>query len=107
LTVGRSEKCLTTDAEHRREIRMGIGRLSFVAWLFVMAIACFIIGGTGSSLGWLVGGVVLLSVAVYAMRQFKKEAEAPREGVSIGFFGLAIVIMIVAMLGLFWLQFSA
>jgi hypothetical protein len=86
---------------------MGIGRLSFVAWLFVMAIACFILAGTGSSLGWLAGGVVILSVAIYALRQFKKEAETPREGVSIGFFGLAVLVMIVAMLGLFWLQFSA
>lgn len=86
---------------------MGIGRLSFVAWVFITAIACLILAGTNSSLGWLIGGVVLLSLAIYAMRQFKKEQETERERVSIGFFGVAIMIMIVAMLGLFWLQFSA
>lgn len=91
----------------KRGIRVGIGRLSFVAWLFVMAIACLVLAGTNKSLGWLVGGVVLLFVAVYAMRQFKKEEETEREGVSIGFFGVAIIIMLAAMLGLFWLQFSA
>ena len=37
----------------------------------------------------------------------KKEEQTGREGVSIGFFGVAIMIMIVAMLGLFWLQTSA
>ena len=90
-----------------REIRMGIGRLSFVAWLFVMAISCLVLAGAKSSLGWLVGGVVLLSVAIYAMRQFKKEEETESEGVSIGFLGVAILIMLVAMFGLFWLQSKA
>ena len=86
---------------------MAVGRLVFVAWLFVMAIACFIVAGTNSSLGWFIGGVSFLAVAIYARRQFKKEEETERQGVSIGFFGGAILFMIVAMLGLFWLQFSA
>jgi len=85
---------------------VGIGRLSFVAWLFVMAIACLVLAGTNKSLGWLVGGIVLLGVAIYAARQFKHEAETEREGVSISFFGVAIVIMLVVMFGLFWLQSS-
>jgi ABC-type branched-subunit amino acid transport system permease subunit len=85
---------------------VGIGRLSFVAWLFVMAIASLVLAGTNKSLGWLVSGIVLLCVATYAMRQFKKEAETEPEGVSISFFGVAIVIMLVVMLGLFWLQSS-
>jgi hypothetical protein len=86
---------------------MGIGRLSFVAWLFVMALSCLVLAATKASLGWLAGGVVFLFVAVYAVRQFKKEAESEREGVSIGFFGIAILTMMVVMLGLFWLQTSA
>jgi hypothetical protein len=86
---------------------MGIGRLSFVAWLFVMAISCLGLAVAKWSPGWLIGGVVLLSVATYAVRQFRKEEESEREGVSIGFFGIAILVMITAMLGLFWLQFSA
>ena len=86
---------------------MGIGRLSFVAWLFVMAISCLVIAATSSSLGWFVGGVTLLGVAIYAMRQFRKEEETVREGVSIGFFGVAIIVMLVAMFGLYWLQTSA
>ena len=84
-----------------------MGRMSFVAWLFIMAISCLVLAGINASLGWLIGGIVLLSVAIYAMRQFKKEEETEREGVSISFFGAAILFMIVAMLGLFWLQFSA
>jgi len=86
---------------------MGIGRLSFVAWLFIMAISCLILAVTNSSLGWLVGGIVLLFVAIYAARQFKKEKTTQREGVSLGFFGIAMLVMIVVMLGLFWLQSSA
>lgn len=84
-----------------------MGRLSFVILLFIMAISCFVSAGTDSSLGWLLGGLVFLVVAVYAMRQFKREEQTTREGVSISFFGAAMLFMIVAMAFLFWLQFSA
>lgn len=86
---------------------MTLGRLAFVAWLFITAFSCFVVALTTSSLGWLGGGIVLLFVAIYARRQFKNEEETERKGVSISFFGMAILIMIVAMLGLFWLQSSA
>ena len=84
-----------------------MGRMSFIVCLFIMAISCLILSGINTSLGWLIGGVVLLSMAIYAMSQFKKEEETEREGVSISFFGAAMLFMIVSMLGLFWFQFSA
>ena len=84
-----------------------MGRMSFVTWLFIMAISCLFLAVVNFSFGWLIGGVVLLSVAIYAKRQFNNEEETGREGVSISFFGAAIIFMIVAMLFLFWLQFKA
>ena len=81
--------------------------MSFVAGLYVMALACLLLAATNRSLGWFVGAVVFGFVATYAVRQFKKEEDTEREGVSIGFFGMAILVMIVVMLGLAWLQTSA
>jgi hypothetical protein len=84
-----------------------MGRMSFVAWLFIVAASCLILAVVNSSLAWLIGGAVLFSVAIYAFRQFKKEEGSGREGVSISFFGVAVLLMIVAMLFLFWFQFKA
>lgn len=84
-----------------------MGRISFVAWLFVMAAACVLIAIGDRSWGWLIGGIVFFAVANMARRQLKKEAESGREGASISFFGVAVLLMIVAMLFLFWLQFKA
>jgi hypothetical protein len=52
-----------------------MGRMSFVATLFVMAIACLLIAGTSSSRGWAIGGIIFLSTGVFALRQFKGERE--------------------------------
>jgi len=84
-----------------------MGRALFVAWLFISALACLVIAGTRFSLGWLLGGIVLFPVAVSALRQFKKEQETGRATPSGGFVAKAILIMIAAMLFLFWLQSSA
>lgn len=84
-----------------------MGRISFVAWLFIAAIACLVIAAADFSPGWLIGGIVLLSVAIYALRQLKKEEETGHKGVSVSFFGMAMLVMIATMFLLFWLQFSA
>lgn len=84
-----------------------MGRMSFVILLFIMAISCFVNAGTDSSLGWLFGGIIFLVVAVYAMRQFRNEEQTYREGVSVSFLGVTILIMLVALAFIFWLQFSA
>lgn len=86
---------------------MTVGRLTFVAWLFIVSFSCFVVAATNSSTGWFAGGIAILLVAIFAKRQFKREEATEPQGVSIGFFGAAVLIVIIAMLGLFWLQFSA
>jgi hypothetical protein len=83
-----------------------MGRASFVAWLFIMAIACFVMAAADASWGWLIGGIVFLSVALFASRQFKKEQEVGPETASLSFVGIAILVMILAMCFLVWLQES-
>ena len=46
-----------------------MGRVSFVAWLFVMSIASIVIAVGERSFGWFVGGLVLLFVAFYDSRR--------------------------------------
>lgn len=86
-----------------------MGKLTFVAWLFIMAFACFALAVGKSSAAWFLGSIVLLAVGVYASRQLQREAddETVDQGVSLGFFGKAILLMLAAMLGIFWVQFSA
>lgn len=84
-----------------------MGRTSFVAWLFIMAVSCLILAAIDVSLGWFISGAALLTVAIYAKRQLKKEEDSGREGASISFFGTAILLMVTAMLFLFWIQFKA
>ena len=52
---------------------MGIGRLSFVATLFIMALCCFVLSGQGW--GWFVGGVAFASVGFTAFKKLKEEDE--------------------------------
>jgi heme O synthase-like polyprenyltransferase len=85
---------------------MTIGRLAFVAGLFIMAAACLTLAGTNMSFGWLLGAAIFSFVAIYAMRQFKQEEATERQGISIGFFGGAILFMVAAMVGMAWF-FSA
>ena len=82
---------------------VGMGRVSFVAWLVVMAVASLLIAVTNKSWGWFAGAIVLAVVAGYARRQLRKEAATQRAGASPGFVVSAIALMLVVMLGLFWL----
>ena len=84
-----------------------MGRLSFVAVLYIMAAACVVIAVAGRSWGWLLGAVVFFVVAIAARRQLKREHETGREPPRIGFVGLAMLAMLVVMFFLFWIQFSA
>lgn len=60
-----------------------------------------------ASWGWLIGGVVLCSIAMFARHQLAHEKETGRATASGGFVSLAILVMLLAMFFLFWLQFSA
>jgi hypothetical protein len=84
-----------------------VGRTTFVAWLFVSAAACLVIAGVDASWGWLIGGVILFSIAMFARRQLTNEKETGRATASGGFVGIAILVMLVVMFFLFWLQFAA
>ena len=81
-----------------------MGRVSFVAWLYVMAVASLFLAIGNKSWGWFAGAIVLAVVAGYARKQLRKEAATQRTGASLGFVGTAIAVMLVVMLGLFWLQ---
>jgi hypothetical protein len=78
-----------------------------VAWLFISAIACIVLAVTNKSLGWLVGSVVLLFVAMYARKQLGMEIEVGRENAYGRFVGIAMLVMLLAMFFLFWLQSRA
>ncbi len=84
-----------------------MGRTSFVAWLFIMSIACVVIAIGDRSLGWFVGGVVLSAVAFYARKKLREEASTGPGETSFSFVGVAILLMLVAMMFIFWLQFKA
>jgi 1,4-dihydroxy-2-naphthoate octaprenyltransferase len=84
-----------------------MGRISFVAVLYIMAAACVVIAVGGRSWGWLIGAVLFFVVASVARCQLKREHEMGREPPRIGFVGLAMLAMLVAMFFLFWIQFSA
>jgi uncharacterized membrane protein YecN with MAPEG domain len=75
--------------------------------LFITALSALAIAATESSAGWLVGGILLFAVAIFALRQFKKEAKTEREGASGHFVAWAFFFFIVAILLLIWLQSSA
>lgn len=85
-----------------------MGRASFVGWLFIMAIACFIVAAADKSWGWAVGGAVFVAVALYARRRLNEERddEEPANA-SLRFVGAGILLMLVCMGFLFWLQTSA
>lgn len=72
-----------------------MGRMSFVAMLFVMALACLAIALSTSSWGWAIGGVVFLTVGVYARRQFSTERQSGPETASNRF----IVFSLLAVVG--------
>jgi len=81
-----------------------MGRVSFVAWLFVMAIASLVLAIGERSLGWFLGAIVLAFVASYARKQINKEEETGRQDASLGFVAKAIILMLLAMAVMFWLQ---
>lgn len=80
-----------------------MGTIAFIGWLFLMAFACLALALMKFSLAWLSGGAVLLAVAIYALRQARREQVSEREGVSISFFGVAITLMLGGILGIFLL----
>jgi len=86
-----------------------LGRTGFVIWLFVMATACAGIAIGDRSWGWFVGAIVFSVLGYVALRLYKSEHETGtgRQGISLGFAGIAMLLAIVVMLGLFWLQFKA
>lgn len=84
-----------------------MGRTAFVAWLFVTAAACVVIAIGDRSLGWLIGGIVLFSVAVFARRQLNKERETASAAPRFGFVGIAMLVMLLGIFFLYWLQTSA
>jgi hypothetical protein len=77
---------------------------AFVFMLFITAIDCFLIAIAGASWGLLIGGIVLLCVAISARRQYKKEQETGPEAFSPRFFAIAMLVTILAIYFLYWLQ---
>ena len=60
-----------------------------------MALACLGLGISSASLGWFIGGMVFLFVAIYALRQGKKEMVTGRETASNKFIIFAFLALFV------------
>lgn len=80
-----------------------MGRISFVAMLFVMGLACLGIALSSASWGWAIGGIAFLSVGIFARRRLKEESEVGPETASnkfivlafLGFFvGFALIVFL-------------
>lgn len=84
-----------------------MGRASFVACLFVMAVACVVIAIGDRSFAWLIGGFVLVFLAIYARRQFKNEQIEGQATPRLGFVGAAMLIMLIALYAIYRLSISA
>lgn len=72
----------------------------FIGWLFIMALALLGLGISDRSLGWFIGGLVTLFVAVYALRQSKKEMIQGRGTVSGKFMVNALLIMLASIMAM-------
>ena len=68
-----------------------MGRMSFVAMLFVVALACLGIALSTPSWGWAICGFLLLVVAIYALRSFGAETHSGPEVASNRFIVFALV----------------
>jgi hypothetical protein len=75
--------------------------------LYIMAAASVVAAFGDRSWGWAVGAVAFFVVAQVARRQLRKEAESDRrEGPRLSFVGIAMLVMVVAILLMFWLTRS-
>lgn len=63
--------------------------------LFVTAIACLGTAVADASLGWFIGGIILLFIAIYAFRQGKKELDTGRETASNSFIIFALLTFLI------------
>jgi hypothetical protein len=82
-----------------------MGRVTFVALLFVMSLACIVIAIGERSFGWVVGAVVFFFASFYARKQFNIEEQTGHKGASFSFVGKPIILMLVVMLLLlFWIR---
>jgi hypothetical protein len=78
-------------------------RFAFVIAMFLMASASLILGVIQESLGWLVGGAVLLAVALYARKLLRDEAGSERTAPSSRFAIVAVAVSAVLVVLLLWL----
>jgi len=83
-----------------------MGKATFTAWLYIMAVACLAIAMGDKAWGWVAGAVVFLVVAEMARRMLKggEESNGPAR---VSFVALAMLVMLSAMGLLFWIQFRA
>ncbi|MEO5685749.1 MAG: hypothetical protein ABIR54_00165 [Burkholderiaceae bacterium] len=78
-------------------------RFAFVIVLFLMASASLILGLIQGSLGWFIGGVVLLAPALYARKRLRDEAGSERTAPSSSFAITAMAVSVVLVVFLLWL----
>lgn len=79
---------------------------AFVAALFVMSLACLVIAAAEGSLGWFAGGGVFLAVGLFARRLGSEEGVPGSGGARLGFIGIAMLVMVIAIAGMAWLSTS-
>ena len=82
---------------------------SFVIWLFIMAVCCVVVALSDRSWGWLIGGIVFFAVAMFARRLKNREQqeEENHAGPRLGFFAIAILVMVAAIYAMYWLSTAA
>jgi uncharacterized membrane protein len=78
-------------------------RIVFVIGLFLVAGAALLLGLIEGSLGWFIGGVVLLAVAFFALKRLREEAGSERTAPSSRFAITAMAVSVVVVVFLLWL----
>lgn len=78
-----------------------MGRFSFVATLFVVALSCVCIAISDRSWVWAMGGVILFFISTRALRQFNTENETGLEAASNKFIIYAFLALFLGFAAIF------
>lgn len=78
-------------------------RIVFVIVLFLTAAAALLLGLIEGSLGWFIGGVVLLAVAFFALKRLREEAGSERTEPSARFAITCMAVSVVVVIFFLWL----
>lgn len=84
-----------------------MSRSAFVGTLYVMSLACLVIGVADGAIGWLVGAAVAGGVAEFARRQAVREQVEGHAGARGWLVAGLMLFMVTAIYGIYLLDTSA